>query len=149
MCASELIDAPAAVGPLLVDSPTLIEVTADDIARGERGSVSRNPLALAITRVRGELTAVQRGPSVAGGHSDERIMPEGYRRNTTWFAVIGEKDIPLPGKAQCFADIWRYGPGCGIRYPVRNEAGAVIARHTYGEIVRPFTFRLALLEVLA
>jgi hypothetical protein len=101
-----------------------------------------------------------RGPSITPIH-EERTSVDNYRRMTTWTALLTElrpsasppglprsegwckivpHDVPLARRCQIFLDVWDYGSEGP--FAIRGRAGALAARRTYCEIIRPFKFEL-------
>ena len=123
-----------------------VDVTDADIAAGQRANVYHSPVARAIARAfETPYVAVRRGPS-APASLESRSLPGALKANTTWFAVIGEQDLPLPRRAQIFCSVWEHGQSGGAAFAIRSTDGQIVARRTFCEIIRPFIFRLETLQ---
>lgn len=140
-----------------------IPVTETHIASCRPGSLT-NPISLALAEALGlDSVSVRRGPSTQP-IADFRILPDSHEMMVTWNALLVEltpteppsgasrtdpgwmriqvHDVPLPRRAAYFLSAWQYGPQS--RIAIRGKSGVVLARRSYCEIIRPFTFHLTL-----
>lgn len=124
-----------------------IFVSEEHIRLGERGSTRRSPLALGISEALGVSIAVMQGPSAQPSY-DFRSAVSSMEHSCVWHALLAQDlgdglrvfDVPLPWRAQRFADAWERGARCG---PYAALLSGRIVRYTYDQVIRPFSFPLA------